>query len=60
MKVFDTSFLDSEANQAPPKARRWIWLSLCAVAMTGAGAFFLFIALHVVSAAGAAGGCGGG
>jgi hypothetical protein len=60
MKVFDTSFLDSEANQAPPKARRWIWWSLYAIAIVGAGAFFLFIALHVVQAAGAAGGCGGG
>ena len=60
MKVFDTSFLDSEATQAPPKARRWIWLSLYAIAIVGGGAFLLFVILHVVPAAGAAGGCGGG
>jgi hypothetical protein len=60
MQVFDTSFLDSDANQAPEPRRRRIWLSLWALAIVGAGAFFLFIAAHIASAAGAAGGCGGG
>jgi hypothetical protein len=60
MEVFDTSFLDSDANQAPKSPRRWIWLSLYGIVTIGAGAFFLFIALHIAPAAGAAGGCGGG
>lgn len=60
MEVFDTSFLDSDAKQVPESTRRWIWVSLWALAIVGAGAFFLFIAVHVTAAAGAAGGCGGG
>jgi hypothetical protein len=60
MQVFDPSFLDSDANQSPESPRRWIWVSLWAIAIVGAGGFFLFIALHIAPAAGAAGGCGGG
>jgi hypothetical protein len=60
MEVFDTSFLDSDANQPPKSQRRWIWLSVYGIVIVGASAVFLFITLHVAPAAGAAGGCGGG
>jgi hypothetical protein len=60
MGVSDTSFLDSDDNRAPGSTRGWLWLSLWTIAIIGLGAFCLFLAVHVVSAAGAAGGCGGG
>ena len=59
MQAFDTSALESEGIPSRSAFRRGIRIAAWALVVACGLAVLLFLVLHVVPAAGAAGGCGG-